>query len=316
MGVRHRGVGVLVIGALALTIPAASSPGQADEGQPCPPNNETGAPTLGHLTFTRSPVPVGAPVSVAITEQAEFQDIRLGSLVFTIVGPDGSHRLAASGDLAGVVFTPAVAGEYTATARYQVTVCSDPARYADATAGPAGLTAVKPVVRKPVLPEDSGAPNFTVKASEVPRVARKWGFLAPHRLPTGTRGAAIARAKRFIGGPPGTPTPAGVFVAYGPGASNPPQLFVFRHKSLASIRKVVLAHDNGYKKQGGSVSRRRFRAGRFSGETVNVGPGGPGGYVEYLWHKGAATYLMTLLTHGGKPAMRGVTATQIIASFR
>lgn len=303
---------MLVLMALALGVaPAAAQ----DDGQPCPPNYVTYAPT--HADLLARAIPFGeGPTQIALAAtEAEARNVRPGSFAVTVTGPDGAHELTSTGT--SVDFTAAVEGAYTASARYQVLTCSDPARYADATAGPRGFSIMKFVVTKnTTLPEDSGQP-FSI--SKLAGVARRLGILVPRRLPTGVRHAMVARERRLTGGPPGSPQPRGVFLVFDGGSSRsfPPQIFVFKGRSVGFIRRLALAHDNGYKHQGGSVRVSRFRAGRFSGSLIVVssGPGGGTGYDEWIWGAHGAAYLMTIPTKGERPILRGVSARQIVASF-
>src|SRR3954451_6941532 len=302
---------VLLLAALALsTAPAVAQ----DDEQPCPPNSLTYAPTQSDLLISAIPFGEGpTAIALPVTEE-EARNVRSGSFVVTVTGPDGTHELTSTAT--SVEFSPAVEGSYSATARYQVLTCSDPARYADATAGPRVFSIAKPVVKKnTTLPEDSGQ-AFPI--AKLPGVAGRLGILVPRRLPSGVRHAVVARERRFTGGPPGTPQPRGVFLAFDGSSSRsaPPQIFVFKGRSAAFIRGVALAHDKGYKLQGGSVHVGHFRAGRFSGSLIMVssGPGGSG-YDEWIWHAQGATYHMTLLVRNGHVLVLGVSAKQIVASF-
>ena len=305
---------VLALVSTAVLLPAASAYAQ-DDGQPCPANNVTGEPTQSTIVLGRGPFSPGQPVAMGIGVDYGDPNVRPGSLVITVTGPDGTHELPSSST--NVSFTPTAEGSYTATGRYEVLTCQDPVQYAGASAGPTTFSVQKPPATQKVLPEDSGQPSFTVKISERSRVARKLGFLVPHRLPTGTRHMAVNRDRVFTGGPPGTPTPHGLFYTFDGGTrgSNPPQVWVFRGKTAALIKKVALAHDRRYKLQGGYARVSHFRAGTHSGTLITVGAGHSYGYVEWIFHAAGSTYLMTLPADNGHPLVRGVTARQIVASF-
>jgi len=296
----------------AVLLPVAPALAQDDS---CPPNSVTGAPTQS--TIHVDPVPPGQPGRIGIVVDPDDGYFQKGSLVLTITGPDGTHEYPSPDN--GIWYTAAAEGDYSASARYQVLACTDPVRYANGSAGPLAFHVQKPAARKKVLPEDSSASFFTVTLAEASRVARKLGFLYPHRLPSGNpRHFSVVRSRRLTGGPPGTPQPSGLNFSFDGGTSHSamPQVYVFALRSVAYIRHVVLAHDNGYKRFGGSVRVSKFSAGRFSGSLITVGTGvGGNGYVEYIWHAKGGTYLMTLPADNGRPRVRGVTARQIVASF-
>src|SRR3954454_11777675 len=184
----RRQVILLLLGALALC--AAPAVAQDDE-QPCPPNSLTYAPTQSALLISAIPFGEGPTAIALAATEYEARNVRSGSFVVTVTGPDGTHELTSTAT--SVEFSPAVEGAYSATARYQVLTCSDPARYADATAGPRGFSIAKPVVKKnTTLPEDSGQ-AFSI--AKLPGVAGRLGILVPPRLPSRVTHPVLASAR-------------------------------------------------------------------------------------------------------------------------
>ena len=79
---------VLLLAALALsTAPAMAQ----DDEQPCPPNSLTYAPTQSDLLIRAIPFGEGpTAIALPVTEE-EARNVRSGSFVVTVTGPDGTH---------------------------------------------------------------------------------------------------------------------------------------------------------------------------------------------------------------------------------